>query len=444
MSSVPPHVSPPTTPPTPEAADLATLPDPATTAKTDDRPKVDARYIVPLVLAQFGLYVAIVAPMGYSLSVRVDQLAPDNEGILGYVVGAGSMALVLSGPVLGVLSDRTRSRLGRRRPWLPATVAVGVAGFCCVALAPSIAVLIIGWIVVQLGFGSTLALLGASMADRLPESQRGKVAGLAGVAQMAASIIGVAIASMLTTSNLLLFLVPAGLGAVTVLLFVLLVHEDGSQGLPPGESMTVRMVLSKYVFDVRRFPDFSWNWLGRFLFMFGLTLATTFTTFFFADKLDEPVTEIGGLVAVVGAVGLVATMGGAGVSGFLSDKLRRRRAFVFGAGILFTVGTLTMAFAPDLTVLVIGSFLTNLGLGVFSAVDQALVLDVMPERDTEAGRYNAINQFSTTVPQAAAPLAAPLVLALGGGDNYPLLYIVAGTFALVGGFIILARVKGVR
>ncbi|MEU0743752.1 MFS transporter [Streptomyces sp. NPDC006134] len=422
----------------------AALPGRPATAKADDRPKVGTTYIVLLVLAQFGLYAAIVAPMGYSLSVRVDQLSPGNEGILGYVVGAGSLALVLSGPVLGVLSDRTRSRLGRRRPWLPLTVAVGLVGFCCVALAPSVAVLITGWVVVQLGFGSALALLGASMADRLPESQRGKVAGLAGVAQMAASIIGVGIASMLTSSNLLLFLVPAGLGAVTVGLFFLLVHEESSQGIPLGEALTAKLVLSKYVFDVRRHSDFSWNWLGRFLFMFGLTLATTFTTFFFADKLDQPVTEIGGLVAVVGGIGLVATMGGAGFSGFLSDRLRRRRAFVFGAGLLFTAGTLTMAAAPGLPVLVAGSFLTNLGLGVFSAVDQALVLDVLPERDTEAGRYNAINQFSTTVPQAAAPLVAPLVLALGGGDNYPLLYVVAGAFACVGGLIILARVKGVR
>ncbi|MFF9204601.1 MFS transporter [Streptomyces sp. NPDC014986] len=445
MSAVPPEPFPPPAPIAAEpVATLTTAPPESKDAGGDDRPRVNGRYILLLVLAQFGLYAAIVAPMGYSLSVRVDQLAPDNEEILGFVVGSGSLALVLSGPVLGVLSDRTRSRLGRRRPWLPFTVAVGLLGFVCVALAPSVPVLVLGWVVVQLGFGSALALLSSSMADCLPESQRGKVAGLAGVAQMAASIIGVAIASTLTSSNLLLFLVPAGLGAVGALLFSLLVTERDSRDLAFDDSVTAKLMLSKYVFPVRRYPDFAWNWLGRFVFMFGLTLATTFTTFFFADKLDKSVTDIGGLVATVGAVGLVATMGGAGVSGFLSDKLRNRRGFVFGAGILFGLGALTMAVAPDLTVLLVGSFLTNLGLGVFSAVDQALVLDVLPERDTEAGRYNAINQFSTTVPQAAAPFAAPLVLALGGGDNYPLLYIVSGAFALVGGLIILARVKSVR
>ncbi|MBE8519317.1 MFS transporter [Amycolatopsis sp. H6(2020)] len=397
-----------------------------------------------MVLAQFGLFMAIVASMGYSLSVRVAQLAPDNQGVLGFVVGAGSLILVFTGPILGVLSDRTRSRLGRRRPWLPGLIAVGLAGFVIVALAPGVPLLVLGWVIVQIGFGSTLAVLMNSMADRLPASQRGRVAGLVGVAQLGASIIGVGVASVFTSSNLLLFLVPAGVGALLALLFFALIDERDSRDLTFDDRVSARLILSKYVFPVRRYPDFSWNWLGRFLFNFGLTLATTFMTFFFASKLGVPVSEIGGLVATVGAISIVATMGGAGISGYLSDKLRRRRAFVFCAGVLFVLGSVTMALAPDLIVVIAGSFLANLGLGVFSAVDQALVLDVLPERDTEAGRFNAINQFSTTLPQALAPFAAPVVLAVAGGGNYPLLYVVSGVFALAGGVVILLRVKSVR
>ena len=52
--------------------------------------------------------------------------------------------------------------------------------------------------------------------------------------------------------------------------------------------------------------------------------------------------------------------------------------------------------------------------------------------------------FSPTVAQALLPLAAPLVLGLGGGYNYPVRYAVAAGFALVGGFVILLRVRSVR
>ncbi|HWS52053.1 MAG TPA: MFS transporter [Microbacterium sp.] len=410
----------------------------------DDRPKVGAGYIWLMVLAQFGIFLGLVAAIGYSLSVKVAQISPDNTDLLGVVVGLGATALVLVGPVLGMLSDRTRTRIGRRRPWLIAAVPLGIVGFVVVALAPSIWVMVIGWIIVQLGFGTSLAMLANSMADRLPASQRGKVAGLAGVAQMGASIIGVAVASMFTSSSLLLFLVPAGVGAVLALLFVVFIGEDDTRQLQHVESLSPRLILSKYVFDVKKYRDFSWNFLGRFLFNFGLTMSTTFTTFFFADKLGISVAEIGGIVAISGLVSIVATMGGAGFSGFLSDRLRRRRVFVFLAGILFAVGTVVMVFAPGLPVLLVGTFISSLGLGIFSAVDQALVLDVLPERDTQAGRYNAINQFSTTVPQAAAPLVAPVLLLVGGGSNYPVLFVASAVFALIGGLVILLRVKSVR
>ena len=412
--------------------------------EADDRPRVGAGYIWLMVLAQFGIFVGMVSAIGYSLSVKIVDIAPESTGLLGVVTGLGAAALVVLGPIVGTLSDRTRARLGRRRPWIIASIPVGLAGFLIVAIAPNVAVMVVGWMLVQLGFGTALAMLSNSMADQLPASQRGKVAGLAGIAQMAASIIGVAIASMFTFSSLLLFLIPGGVGAILGLLFVFFVREADSRSQELPQPLTAKAVLSKYVFDVRKHSDFSWNWLGRFLFNFGLTVSTTFTTLFFASKLGTPVDEIGGIVAITGVIGIVATMGGAGLSGFLSDKLRRRRVFVFGSGVLFAAGSLVMVVAPDLTVLLAGTFIANLGLGVFSAVDQALVLDVLPERDTQAGRYNAINQFSTTVPQALAPLAASLILAIAGSSTYWILYVMAALFALVGGILILSRVKGVR
>jgi MFS family permease len=307
-------------------------------------------------------------------------------------------------------------------------------------------VLTVGWVLTQWGFGSTNVVMVSVSADRLPESQRGKLAGLGGVVTMLAPITGAALGGVLSTQTLALFLVPGVVGLVMVLAFTVFIREDSSRAMVVDETLTVGSVLAKYLFNPRRFPDFAWNWAGRFLFYIGLTFSTTFTAFFFADKLGVPVTEIGGIVAIAGLLGAVGTMGGALGSGFLSDRLRRRKIFVLTSGIVFAVGTIVMAFAPTLPVLLAGSFLCNVGIGVFAAVDQALVLDVLPERDTEAGRYNAINQFATTIPQAVAPLIAPVFLAVGAtadSQNYPLLYLVAAVFTVAGGVLVL-RVKGVR
>ena len=107
-----------------------------------------------------------------------------------------------------------------------------------------------------------------------------------------------------------------------------------------------------------------------------------------------------------------------------------------------------MAFGgSDAAVLITGSVLTSIGLGVFSAVDQAIVLDILPERDTSAGRFIGINQYATSLAQAIAPvIAAPLLLVgVSGADrNYGFLFLIAAACTLFGGVIITWKVRGTR
>jgi MFS family permease len=409
-------------------------------------PKVDSRYIWLIVLAQFGVFVAFITPIAISLAIRVNELAPDHEEYLGYITGAGALVGVIWGPFLGVASDRTRSRLGRRRPFMIAGTLLGVVALVVMALAPSVPVLGLGWILAQLGWGQALSNLQISTADRLPESQRGKVAGLAGFATQIAPVFGVIMASGLSGNALLLFLVPGAVGVVLVALFVIFVHEDDSRGNTFTERITPVTLLKKYLYNPRQFPDFSWNWLARFLFYFGLTLNTTFTAFFFASRLGIEVKDAAGIIATLGGIGVLATTVGALGGGFLSDRLRRRRLFLVIAGSLMAVGMVTMAFSTDLPVLAAGSLIVSMGIGGFAAVDQALLLDVLPERETDAGRFMGITGFATSIPQATAPLIAPLFLAIGataGEKNYTLLFVVAAVCVLVGGLVVL-RIKSVR
>src|SRR4029078_8487422 len=94
--------------------------------------------------------------------------------------------------------------------------------------------------------GPVRGTLQNSTADRLPESQRGKVAGLTGFPTQVAPVIGV-IATIGVTGNALSpFLIPGLVGVVLVTLFVTLVHEDDSRMLP-REHIGLSGVLRKYV-----------------------------------------------------------------------------------------------------------------------------------------------------------------------------------------------------
>ena len=82
---------------------------------------------------------------------------------------------MFANPFFGRLSDRTTSRLGMRRPWMVIGLAGGSLGILVVALAPSIAVVLLGWCIAQLFFNALLATLVAVLPDQVPVAQRGTV-----------------------------------------------------------------------------------------------------------------------------------------------------------------------------------------------------------------------------------------------------------------------------
>ena len=53
-------------------------------------PKVGAKYIWFMVLAQFGVFMAFITPIAISLAIRVQALAPGHAEYLGYITGAGA------------------------------------------------------------------------------------------------------------------------------------------------------------------------------------------------------------------------------------------------------------------------------------------------------------------------------------------------------------------
>lgn len=428
-------MTPPKTEPEVSAPGNAALPKPMSTG-----------WISLMLLAQFGVFLAQITVMAFTLSVRLDQLAPDRQEFLGYILGVGSLCAMVASPLAGTLSDRTRSRFGRRRPWILVPATLGLSALLVIAVAPNPVLLGVGWIGCHLTWGIAAGAIANTMADRLSPAQRGKVAGLGGMVTMLAPMVGIMLATLLTSEAIWLLLGPGLLGLACVLPFVLFSKEPDSREMPALDRLSLSALARTYTWDVRRHPDFSWNWLGRFVFTIGMSFATSFTAFFFASRLGVGVDQIGSVVALTGLAGGVASMVAGVGGGFLSDRIGARKVFVVGGALVFAAGTVVMAFAHSLPSLTVGVLVSNTGLGAFMAVGGALVLDVLPERDTQAGRFNAINGLANAIPQGIAPLTAPVILTIGvvGAErNYLLLYLVAAAIAGIGGLII-TKVRAVR
>jgi MFS family permease len=78
---------------------------------------------------------------------------------------------------------------------------------------------------------------------------------------------------------------------------------------------------------------------------------------------------------------------------------------------------------------------------MYTAVDLALVADVLPDEDKVAKDLGVLN-IAGALPFSIAPAIAPAILAIGSG-SYGVLYAVAGLCAIIGAFAVL-RVRGVR
>jgi MFS family permease len=131
------------------------------------------------------------------------------------------------------------------------------------------------------------------------------------------------------------------------------------------------------------------------------------------------------------------------LSGWFSDKVRRRKPFVLLSALLYALGILLVALAPSIPAFLLAIALTGIGQGVYVAIDLALAAAVLPEGGRQAGKDLGVFTIAEVLPFTVAPALAPLLLVIGGGGNYPALFLAAAVFAFVGALCI-QPIKGVR
>lgn len=419
------------------AASAVVVPPPA----LDPQKRVGGLFLTLFGLANFGLYLTVMMPALFSLPYKVGQLAPDDKiAVLGLVATVGAVVGIIAGPIAGVLSDRTRTPIGRRRPWLIGGIIVLAIGSTMVAFAGSIPMLVLSWGIVSLGGAANAAAISPVVAERVPEVQRGTVGAIVGVATQLAGVLGYTIGGLLTGSMLLLFLVPVIVLAVFGAIYMIVIREPIVE-LP---KTTIASAFRSLVFNPRRHPDFSFVWIGKLLMQIALAFLTTFQLYFVIDRLGFTAEEAGSKLALVGGIGILVTMSFAVVSGILSDRLKRRKIFIYLAALLSVVGLVLMAFTDGFG-LFFASVLFILGsAGMFGSVDVAMASDLVPDR-AEAGRWMSIYNLAATLSTAIAPLLGAVLLAIGsdGSINYTALFLGGAVLALGTG-ISVSFVKGVR
>ena len=393
-------------------------------------------------LAFMSTNLVFQAPILVTLPLRVNSLVGIEQApkSLALVAGIGALVAMFGNPFFGRMSDRTSSPLGMRRPWMVIGLVGGSLGIVVVALAPNILVVLVGWCTAQLFFNALLAALIAVLPDQVPSVQRGLVSGVLGVCLPIAAVSGTFLVKLFTGHPLATFLVPCGTGGFFILLFAVAL-KDRRLSKADRPTWSLREFASTFYVKPRTSPDFAWAFGSRFMFLLAYALLTTYEAYFLLGKIGSAVADVPQQIFLGTLVQSVIIVAGSLIAGRLSDRTGRRKIFVFIASIVYGLAIFAVAIASNFNGFLVGLAISGLGFGIYTAVDLALVADVLPSKDNVAKDLGVFN-IAGALPFSIAPASAPAILAIGGG-NFGVLYAAAGIFAIIGAVAILP-VRGVR
>jgi MFS family permease len=387
---------------------------------------------------------AVLVPLVLTLALRIQQLdAAGKVGDLALVMAVGGIFVVLAGPFMGRLSDRTTWRLGMRRPFLLTGAILEASGLLMLAVAPALFVVLVSWCLVAIGSTAVLTAANAVLPDQVPQEQRGLVSGVLGMTQGVGLIVGTFLVQAVVGSVLGMFVLPALVALVSVLIFAVILPDRRLDPQQPLPSYNLGEFLHSFWVNPRRYPDFGWAWMGRFLVVMGMVTLTSYQVYYLIDHLHVSPRAVAGLIFLSILISNIALMIASHLSGWFSDKVRRRKPFVLIAALLYALGLLLVALAPTITAFLIAIAMTGIGQGVYMAIDLVLGAAVLPEGGREAGKDMSVFSIASTVPNTVAPAIAPLFLAIGGEGNYTALFLAAALFAFLGA-LCTQPIKGVH
>lgn len=428
MAQTPDNLNFPSTP-LPVVGDAARIP--RSLSATDGPATMQRRlwFLLPLALLSVSMIWGGV--LQALLARQVNVFVPEESSqaaVLGLVLTIGAVSSVVFTPVVGLLSDRTRTRfLGRRNIWILGGAVVSAMALIATAFSPNAIVLTIVWALALIPLNGYQAAAAAVVPERVPVRIRARLTAVNGMA----ALVGVGVGAVI--GNL------AGVGTAYTIFAVQLVVIGAifafftKDFTPPAVAEGVKVERAKFP-GFRTAPDFWLVFVGRFLAFLGYGLATGLALYALRDwfkvgdgTIDAATALNGSVIVPISTLLLIVS---AIAGGILADKFRRMKPFVIGSSLLFVPAALVLMLVPNEMGAIIGMCLLGFGFGSYVSVDGALVTMVIPKLE-DAGRDLGILNIANSGPQVIAPVIAGSVVALAGFGWLYVLVIVASIAASV-------------
>jgi MFS family permease len=393
-----------------------------------------ARPTVPLPfrqLLQISVYWlginAIMGGIGIAVQERIPDLVPiGQKGI--YIAIQGFAILwvnILVQPTIGMISDYTVSRWGRRKPYIAIGATLDVVFIIGVATSQTYLSLVAFLFLLQFSSNFAQGPFQGYVPDLVPEKQVGLASAMVGAMQTIGFIVGGVVVSLAyivavppAKPDFTIPLIALGvIEFLTAMGTVLFVREGGAPRRRAGRSW-LAIARSAWATDILRERSFVFLVVSRLLFFAGINVLTGWFVVYMNQTIRPAPEDRFAILSVIQIVVALVTAVSTFPSARLSDRIGRKPV-IYVACLVGGIGLFIVAVAPSFPIVLGGAVLMGVGAGAFLAVDWALMTDIIPK--AASGRYMGISNIAVAAAGTLAGLVVgPLVDVVGGVDLQPI------------------------
>lgn len=404
--------------------------DPSRRGGSGDRVRVSPVWMVWFTLAWLAIWTVQLTPIQLLLPLQLDtQSGHWIDGVVwsGLVLSAGGLAGVIIAPVAGRFSDRTRLRIGRRRPWAIGGSLLAAIGLLLTGSADGPVLVGAAWVVTSVGVSVISAALTALIADQLDE-QRGAASAAASSAQAVGIVVGVGAIVLLGLGTGASYAVLAG--------FILVIGTVTATLLPDPPpphaallSLHARRDLTRARISSLVDPSFTRLLISRFIVNVGNALGTSLLLFFLLYGIMIPAADAEGRLLELIVIYTIFVVLASVIVGMVSDRKGNRRLWTVLSALVQASSGVIILISPNFTTTAVAAGVMGAGYGAYMAVSLALATDLLLDPDDHARDLSLVNS-AANLGQLVGPLLGAGLVALVGG--FWLLFATAAAASAIG------------
>jgi MFS family permease len=429
-----------------DANNMVQEPEDTTSALTKgvvpQSPRIGASYRLGFLLASMVAGLSSVCIKQLLLPLQVSLLDPRNTNTSFAIVAAvGAFAGLVAAPLTGALSDRTRSRWGKRKPWILGGISVGVVGLLVMAWATTIPILLLGEILEQIGVDAVLSNVTTLIPDQIPEQQQATTSALNGMAPVVGGTVGLMLVVFFTNTRVVAqgYILLAVVSRLCTGIFLLALRE---QSLPQEQVAPFHLgtFLASFAHPLRS-HDFAYTLASRLLVFFTFTMIGSYLLFYLRASLHASATLAAHGVFTYQLISTAMLIIIAPLTGYFSHRFHCIKPFAATGALVMALSMLMIVLFPSWKALYGAGAIFGCGFGSFLGVDIALAVQVLPN-DANRGKDLGIIYTSIFLPLIVTPILGAFILN-SFHNNFALLFSSAALSSVLAALLIFP-IKSVR